>query len=214
MRSAKTAANLLMDAEGTIKLADFGLARRFSRFICSDHCPYQTPPADPPPTSLLRAAPACTGFPSPKLMQDAAGASGVPWGGACGVEGGKFSSNATRDTGGGSTRAPAPLRGSQLRPLTNRVITLWYRPPELLLGCEAYDASVDLWSAGCIMAELLCAFPLFAADKEAGVLKQIAEASKFYGSTHCFLQPATSVASHLVFPSLYLYHGILVFATP
>jgi len=38
--------------------------------------------------------------------------------------------------------------------LTNRVITLWYRPPELLLGCVTYDSKVDMWSAGCIIAEM------------------------------------------------------------
>jgi CTD kinase subunit alpha len=31
---------------------------------------------------------------------------------------------------------------------TNRVITLWYRPPELLLGETAYGPEVDMWSAG------------------------------------------------------------------
>lgn len=39
-------------------------------------------------------------------------------------------------------------------PLTNNVITLWYRPPELLLGATKYTTSVDIWSAGCVMAEL------------------------------------------------------------
>lgn len=38
---------------------------------------------------------------------------------------------------------------------TNRVITLWYRPPELLLGASQYGPSVDMWSVGCIFAELL-----------------------------------------------------------
>lgn len=33
-------------------------------------------------------------------------------------------------------------------PLSNRVITLWYRPPEILLGAEWYTSSVDIWSAG------------------------------------------------------------------
>ncbi|KAI4963011.1 hypothetical protein ZWY2020_020505 [Hordeum vulgare] len=42
----------------------------------------------------------------------------------------------------------------QQQPLTSRVVTLWYRPPELLLGATAYDPSVDLWSAGCVFAEL------------------------------------------------------------
>ena len=34
------------------------------------------------------------------------------------------------------------------RPYTNRVITLWYRPPELLLGEERYNAAIDVWSVG------------------------------------------------------------------
>jgi len=34
------------------------------------------------------------------------------------------------------------------RPYTNKVITLWYRPPELLLGEECYGPAVDIWSSG------------------------------------------------------------------
>ena len=37
------------------------------------------------------------------------------------------------------------------RPYTNKVITLWYRPPELLLGEERYGTAVDIWSCGCVM---------------------------------------------------------------
>lgn len=37
---------------------------------------------------------------------------------------------------------------------TNRVVTLWYRPPELLLGERNYGPAVDMWGAGCIMAEM------------------------------------------------------------
>lgn len=40
------------------------------------------------------------------------------------------------------------------RPYTNKVISLWYRPVELLLGEEKYGTSVDLWSLGCILGEL------------------------------------------------------------
>jgi serine/threonine protein kinase len=46
------------------------------------------------------------------------------------------------------------------QPLTSRVATLWYRPPELLLGATKYGPSVDLWSAGCILAELLAGKPI------------------------------------------------------
>jgi len=44
---------------------------------------------------------------------------------------------------------------------TNRVVTLWYRPPELLLGATKYGPEVDNWGAGCIVAELLLQKPLF-----------------------------------------------------
>jgi serine/threonine protein kinase len=44
-------------------------------------------------------------------------------------------------------------------PLTSRVVTMWYRPPELLLGSTDYNASVDLWSAGCVFAEMFIGKP-------------------------------------------------------
>lgn len=43
---------------------------------------------------------------------------------------------------------------SDMKRLTNRVITLWYRPPELLLGCHEYTPKIDMWSVGCIVAEM------------------------------------------------------------
>lgn len=49
---------------------------------------------------------------------------------------------------------------------TNRVITLWYRPPELLLGATAYGPSIDMWSAGCIFAELLMRKPILPGKNE------------------------------------------------
>lgn len=48
----------------------------------------------------------------------------------------------------------------QKQPLTSRVVTLWYRPPELLLGATEYGVAVDLWSSGCILAELLAGKPI------------------------------------------------------
>lgn len=43
---------------------------------------------------------------------------------------------------------------SEMKRLTNKVITLWYRPPELLLGCLEYTPKIDMWSVGCIIAEM------------------------------------------------------------
>jgi len=42
----------------------------------------------------------------------------------------------------------------KMKNLTNPVITLWYRPPELLLGCRKYSPKIDMWSIGCIIAEM------------------------------------------------------------
>jgi len=53
------------------------------------------------------------------------------------------------------------------RPYTNKVITLWYRPPELLLGEERYGPAIDVWSCGCILGELFQKRPLFQASTEA-----------------------------------------------
>lgn len=52
------------------------------------------------------------------------------------------------------------------RKYTNRVITLWYRPPELLLGASSYGTEIDIWSAGCILVELHSRRPLFQGHDE------------------------------------------------
>lgn len=52
------------------------------------------------------------------------------------------------------------------RPYTNKVITLWYRPPELLLGEERYGPAIDVWSCGCILGELFLKKPIFQANVE------------------------------------------------
>ena len=45
--------------------------------------------------------------------------------------------------------------------MTEYVVTRWYRAPELLLSCDTYDAGIDVWSVGCILAELLLRKALF-----------------------------------------------------
>lgn len=56
---------------------------------------------------------------------------------------------------------------------TNRVITLWYRPPELLLGATAYGPAVDMWSVGCIMLEFFTGKPVFNGTDEISQLEII-----------------------------------------
>ena len=57
--------------------------------------------------------------------------------------------------------------------MTHEIITLWYRPPEVLLGIENYTTKVDSWSIGCIMAEMVNGKPLFPGDSEIGQLFKI-----------------------------------------
>ncbi|KAJ9101205.1 hypothetical protein QFC21_003424 [Naganishia friedmannii] len=51
--------------------------------------------------------------------------------------------------------------GDPLGEMTQLVVTLWYRSPELLLGAKDYSTAVDMWSVGCIFAELMQKQPLF-----------------------------------------------------
>lgn len=62
---------------------------------------------------------------------------------------------------------------------TNHVVTLWYRPPELLLGERNYGPSIDLWGVGCIMAEMWTRNPIFQGNSEQSQLTLI---SKLCGS--------------------------------
>ncbi|CAK8567193.1 unnamed protein product [Lathyrus sativus] len=63
--------------------------------------------------------------------------------------------------------------GSPLKPYTSLVVTLWYRAPELLLGTKQYSTAIDMWSLGCIMAELLSKEPLFNGRTEFDQLNKI-----------------------------------------
>ncbi|KAL8126779.1 hypothetical protein AgCh_013897 [Apium graveolens] len=61
----------------------------------------------------------------------------------------------------------------QSAPLTSHVVTLWYRPPELLLGATFYGVAVDLWSSGCILGELYAGKPIMPGRTEVEQLHKI-----------------------------------------
>ncbi|EKM77685.1 hypothetical protein AGABI1DRAFT_114985 [Agaricus bisporus var. burnettii JB137-S8] len=57
--------------------------------------------------------------------------------------------------------------GIPMRTYTHEVVTLWYRAPEVLLGSRHYSTSIDMWSVGCIFAEMaMQGHPLFPGDSE------------------------------------------------
>ncbi|KAJ7481534.1 kinase-like domain-containing protein [Mycena latifolia] len=51
--------------------------------------------------------------------------------------------------------------GVPVNTFSNEVVTLWYRAPDVLLGSRTYSTSIDLWSCGCIFAEMISGIPLF-----------------------------------------------------
>mmetsp|Transcript_5092 Transcript_5092/g.15237 ORF Transcript_5092/g.15237 Transcript_5092/m.15237 type:complete len:308 (+) Transcript_5092:260-1183(+) len=63
--------------------------------------------------------------------------------------------------------------GIPVRHYTHEVVTLWYRAPEILLGAKRYATPVDIWSIGCIFAEMVTRQPLFPGDSEIDELYKI-----------------------------------------
>ncbi|GAB6028394.1 Cell division protein kinase 1 [Chamberlinius hualienensis] len=63
--------------------------------------------------------------------------------------------------------------GIPVRVYTHEIVTLWYRAPEVLLGAQRYSTPVDVWSIGCIFAEMITKQPLFHGDSEIDQLFRI-----------------------------------------
>ena len=66
-----------------------------------------------------------------------------------------------------------------IRPYTKEVLTLWYRAPEMMLGIGNYAIGLDIWSIGCIFAELYIKKPLFMGDSE---IDQLYKIMQVYGT--------------------------------
>lgn len=73
--------------------------------------------------------------------------------------------------------------------LTQLVVTLWYRAPELLLGADKYGTEIDMWSIGCIFGELLTKEPLLRGKNEVAQLSEV-NLLPF----HCLLSPSKKVS--------------------
>ena len=63
--------------------------------------------------------------------------------------------------------------GIPVKNFTHEVVTLWYRAPDILLGSKNYTTSVDIWSVGCIFAEIVNRAPLFAGQNDGDQLGKI-----------------------------------------
>ena len=63
--------------------------------------------------------------------------------------------------------------GIPVKNFTHEVVTLWYRAPDILMGSKDYNTSVDIWSVGCIFAEIVTKKPLFPGKNEEDQLNKI-----------------------------------------
>jgi len=63
--------------------------------------------------------------------------------------------------------------GIPVRSKSHEVVTLWYRAPDVLMGSTKYSASIDIWSTGCIFAEMVTSKPLFPGKNNQDQLQQI-----------------------------------------
>ena len=68
---------------------------------------------------------------------------------------------------------------------SNAIVSLWYRAPEIILGTEDYFLGVDIWSVGCIMAELMSKRPLFMCRNEEEVLAKVFYLLGCPSENHC-----------------------------
>lgn len=79
--------------------------------------------------------------------------------------------------------------GIPVNTFSNEVVTLWYRAPDVLMGSKTYSTSIDMWSAGCIMAEMITGRPLFPGQSNDDQLQRI---FKFMGTPNEQTWPGVS----------------------
>jgi serine/threonine protein kinase len=80
--------------------------------------------------------------------------------------------------------------------ITPRVVTLWYRAPELLLGSDSYGPAIDAWALGCILGELLRGQPLFPASTEGEAIQMHCQLLGTPNTSIWPVRTAAAVAAH------------------
>nr|GMD63781.1 cyclin-dependent kinase B2-2 [Ipomoea batatas] len=76
-----------------------------------------------------------------------------------------------------------------IKKYTHEILTLWYRAPEILLGATHYSTAVDMWSVGCIFAELVTQQAIFTGDSE---LQQLLHIFRLLGTPNVQVWPGVS----------------------
>ena len=93
--------------------------------------------------------------------------------------------------------------GIPTKPFRSEVVTLWYRPPDLLLGNTNYEFEADIWSIGCIFAEIYTHQPLFPGTNEESQLESIFKIMGTPSSTfHPYLMTLPNWKRYNITPNL------------
>lgn len=140
-------ANLLVNSDCSLKICDFGLARGHGR---SDG-PFTPPPQQQLPQQQLggEATPAAVlAIAASASPEPASSASSPP---SSSREAAQRAAVASAEIAAAVPLPPPPIR----RQKTQHVQTRWYRAPELILEVRDYEGGIDMWSVGCVLAELL-----------------------------------------------------------
>mgnify|MGYP003683948629 CR=1 FL=1 len=151
--------NLLVNANCDLRIADFGIARGLGR------------------TGVAAAAAATRR--AEAFANTILGRSMFGWNNYCVRE----AANNPEGASSGETDSLAPPGDGKCARIegcdedtglfTSYAVTRWYRPPELLCGNKRYGPSIDVWSAGCVLAELLGRAPLFPEKDHMDMLRVI-----------------------------------------
>lgn len=75
----------------------------------------------------------------------------------------------------GLARADIPYFQTQSAVMTDYIATRWYRAPEVILSWKRYSTAIDVWSVGCILAELITRKPLLPANSEEEQIQMITD---------------------------------------
>lgn len=90
--------------------------------------------------------------------------------------------------------------------LTPRVVTLWYRAPELLLGTDSYGPAIDAWALGCILGELLRGQPLFPASTEGEAIQMHCQ---LLGTPNTQIWPVRECSGQHIWSTVHHTHQII-----
>lgn len=186
-------ANILLTASGVVRLADFGLAKRFAEAPAGTNNPQQQQQQQRRQERLVQTDyhhhqqqqqlpnSLQAGQPSTQHHMDDEQLHGGCGGSSNAAPG---SSSPCEQSMAGANRPPAPQQVVKEVSLEQELHTAaqgtrWYRAPELLYGARAYGPEVDVWSAGMVLAELLGLSPLVAGGSD---LQQLAILQQRLGS--------------------------------